>query len=521
VTELVLFRQRHAREAALAAVCAILFLTFLDNTIVSVALADIQTSLGSSVTGLQWIVDGYMLAFAALMLTGGTLGDLLGRKKVMLAGVALFCAGSVVAAVAPETRILIAGRIVMGVGAAASEPGTLSLIRHIYPQREERAVALGVWAAVSGLALALGPVLGGVLVAGAGWRWIFWFGLGFGAVALAVAAVTLTESSDPEGRKLDVPGLATGAAAILAATFAVIEGENRGWGTWWIVALFAAAAVLAVVFVLVERRVADPVLKLEFLRHPTFAAANVVAFATNLSVFSVFFFTALYLQLIANFSGFQIALVFTSLAAAMIVSGPIAGLWTARVGPRIPMVLGCALAGLGLFLVDWKLTATTSVAALTWPLAIAGLGFGIALVTMTAAVLTLVPAEQSGMAASTVNTSRELGGVFGVAVLGAVVNAQLTSGLTEKLVKLGIPASFRQIVIQFVTTGGNLTSAENSPAARGHEKLVAKVLVAAEGSAGHGVHLSLRIAGAIVLAAAVVAAFAARRRVVRVEEVEV
>jgi len=543
VSALALFRQRHAREAALAAVCAILFLTFLDNTIVSVALADIQSSLSVSVTGLQWIVDGYMLAFAALMLTGGTLGDLLGRKKVMLVGVAIFCAGSIVAALAHGSSTLIAGRIVMGLGAAASEPGTLSLIRHIYPEREERAVALGVWAAVSGLALSLGPVIGGVLISGAGWRWIFWFGVAFGAVAFAVAAVTLTESSDPwiatgdrssgrasstspaalpalQRRKLDVPGLAAGAGSILAATFAVIEGENRGYGTWWIGALFAASAALIVAFVLIEQRVPDPVLKIDFLRNPTFTAANVVAFATNLSVFSVFFFTALYLQLISNFSGYQIALVFTSLAGAMIVAGPIAGRWTARVGPRVPMVLGCALAGVGLLLVDQQLTATTSVAALAWPLAIAGLGFGIALVTMTAAVLTLVPPEQSGMAASTVNTSRELGGVFGVAVLGAVVNAQLTSGLTEKLVKLGIPIQFRQIVIQFVTTGGNITNAENSPAARGHLKIVAKVLVAAENSAGHGVHLALQIAGGIVLAAAVIAAFAARHRVGRVEEVE-
>src|SRR5437879_3055351 len=370
------------------------------------------------------------------------------------------------------------------------------------------------------LALALGPVIGGVLAGGLGWRSIFWFGLGLGAVSLAVAAVTLTESRDPAGRKLDVPGLAPGAAAIIAATFAVIEGENRGYGTWWIGLLFAVAALLTIAFVLVEQRVPDPVLKLEFLRNPTFTAANIVAFATNLSVFSVFFFTALYLRLISNFSGYQIALVFTSLAPPMIVAGPLAGRWTARVGPRVPMVLGCLLAGLGLLLVDQQLTATTSVAALTWPLAIAGLGFGIALVTMTAAVLTLVPSEQSGMAASTVNTSRELGGVFGVAVLGAVVNAQLTSGLNEKLVNLHIPLVYRNVVIQFVTTGGNITSAENSPGVKGHEKLIAKVLLAAEGSAGHGVHLALEVAGGIVLAAAVVAAFAARHRVVRVEEAE-
>jgi EmrB/QacA subfamily drug resistance transporter len=521
VSSIALFRQRHAREAALAAVCAVLFLTFLDNTIVSVALANVQSSLSVSVPGLQWIVNGYMLAFAALMLTGGTLGDLFGRKKVMLGGVAIFCAGAVMAAAAPGSGILIAGRIVMGVGAAASEPGTLSVLRHVYPEREERAIALGVWAAVSGLALALGPVLGGVLVEGAGgWRSIFWFSLGLGALCFAAAAVTLTESSDPEGRQLDVPGLATGASAILAATFAVIEGENQGYGTWWILLLFALSAVLVVAFVEIERRAPDPVLKLEFMRNPTFTSANVVAFATNLAVFSVFFFTALYLQLISNFSGYQIALVFTSLAVAMIVAGPLGGRWTARVGPKVPMVLGCVLAGVGLLLVDHQLTPTTSVAALSWPLAIAGIGFGIALVTMTQAVLTIVRPEESGMAASTVNTSRELGGVFGVAALGAVVNAQLTTGLSEKLVKLHIPLVYRNVVIQFVTTGGNITSAENSPGVKGHAKLIAKVLVAAEDSAGHGVHLALQIAGGMVLAAAVVAAFAARHRVGHVEEGE-
>jgi hypothetical protein len=184
------------------------------------------------------------------------------------------------------------------------------------------------------------------------------------------------------------------------------------------------------------------------------------------------------------------------------------------------MVVGCLLAGFGLLLVDHQLTATVSIWELAWPLAIAGVGFGIALVTMTAAVLGLVPSEQSGMAASTVNTSRELGGVFGVAVLGAVVNAQLTSGLTHKLAGLGIPAVYRQFVIAFVTTGGNIKDAENSPLAQGHGKLVARVLVTAEDSAGHGVHLALQIAGGIVLAAAVVAAFAAGHRVVGVEEAD-
>jgi EmrB/QacA subfamily drug resistance transporter len=505
------WRQGHGRAAALAALCAILFLTFLDNTIVSVALADVQGSLRVSVTGLQWIVDGYMLAFAALMLTGGTLGDILGRKRVMLAGVAVFCVGSAIAALAQSSGVLIAGRVVMGVGAALSEPGTLSLIRQIYPEPAPRARALGVWVATSGAALALGPVLGGLFVAGPGWRWIFWFGAIVGAICFAAAAVTLTESRDPAGRRIDFAGLSTGAASILAATFAVIEGENRGYGTWWIGLLFAVAVVLLVAFILVERRVADPVLKLDFLRNPTFTVANIVAFATNLSVFSVFFFTALYLRLIANFDGFHIALVFVALAVTMIVGGPLAGRWTARVGPRLPMVVGCFLAGGGLLLLDWKLRLGTTVAALSWPLAIAGLGFGIALVSVTGAVLGLVPAEQSGMAASTVNTSRELGGVFGVAVLGSVVNMQLTSGLNAKLIHLHVASVWRDLAIQFVTTGGNIDAVKGSPAVAGHKAIFLKVLAAAEDSAGHGIHLTLEIAGAIVLAAAVVALFATRR----------
>src|SRR5262245_58783663 len=188
-----------SRGLALAALCAVLFLTFLDNTIVSVALADMQTSLRAGVASLQWIVEGYMLAFAGLMLVGGTLGDLFGRKKVLLLGIMCFCAGSLVGALASGTEMLIAGRVVMGVGAAFCEPGTLSLIRQIYPDRRERARALGAWTAVSGISLALGPVVGGVLVGAGGWRAIFWFNVGFALLMLGASALTLPESSDPEG----------------------------------------------------------------------------------------------------------------------------------------------------------------------------------------------------------------------------------------------------------------------------------------------------------------------------------
>jgi len=502
------------RSAALAAVCAVLFLTFLDNTIVSVALADIQTSLSTGVPSLQWIVDGYMLAFTGLMLTGGTLGDLLGRKRVMLAGIVLFCTGSLVGALASDSRTLIIARVVMGVGAAACEPGTLSLIRHIYPDRRERARALGVWTAVSGISLAVGPVLGGVLVAGGGWRWIFWFNLAFGVASFAAAARFVPESSDPEGRRLDLPGLATGAIAITGVTFAVIEGENNGYSTWWVVLLFVVAALAAAAFIAIERSTSDPVLRLEFFRIPTFSGATVVAFATSFGLFAVFFFTALYLQIVANFSGWRIALAFTAMAVAMVAAGLAAGAWTSAHGPRDPMVLGCLLAGGSMFAVNAVLDPHPSFAELSAALAAVGFVIRLALVAVTAAVLVIVPAERSGMAASTVNTSRLLGGVLAVAILGAIVNARLVNELTDKLAGLGVPEAFRSLIINAVTHGGlpanAAAAAASNPIAAANLPLIAKVLTAAETAFGHGLHVALVVAAGILLAGALIAAVTVR-----------
>jgi EmrB/QacA subfamily drug resistance transporter len=495
------------RGLALAALCAVLFLTFLDNTIVSVALADMQSSLRAGVSSLQWVLDGYMLAFTGLMLAGGTLGDLLGRKRVMLAGIALFCAGSLVGALAGDTRTLIVGRVVMGVGAAACEPGTLSLIRQIYPDGRERARALGVWTAVSGISLALGPVLGGVLVALGGWRAIFWFNVAFSAAMLAAAARFLPESADPEGRRLDLPGLVFGAVAVMGVTFAVIEGENVGYSTWWVPLLFAVAAVAALIFVWIERRSPDPVLRLEFFRLRAFSGATTVAFATSFGLFAVFFFTALYLQIVIHFSGWKIALEFAAMSVAMVVAGRVAGIWTAARGPRGPMTAGCVIAGAGMLWVDALLKPGVSSAPLAAALAIVGFGLGLALVAVTAAVLGIVPPERSGMAASTLNTSREFGGVLAVAILGAVVNAQLVGDLGRKLAALGVPPAFRTLVVNAVTHGGLPANAAGAaaanPLAAANLGVFASVLHDAESAFGNGLHTALIITAVVLFVAAV------------------
>lgn len=509
------------RQAALAALCTVLFLTFLDTTIVSVVLADIQTDLSAGVTDLQWIVNGYALVFASLMLAGGTLGDLFGRKKVMLGGVAGFCAGSVVCALAGDPGTLIAGRVLMGLGAAASEPGTLSMIRQLFPEAGTRARALGGWAATSGLALAVGPVVGGLLSGLGGWRSVFWFNLAFGAAAVVAAAVTIPESADPQGRRVDFAGIVLGALTLGSATYAVISGETSGYRSWWVVLLFVLAAAGALAFVLVERRVPDPVLELSFFRKPSYTAAIVVAFMAFFGIFAIFFFVALYLQVIADQSAYRTAGNFAPMMVLMIVASILTGRWVARSGARVPMVVGCALSAVGLFATAQVIGPDAGFLPLTTCLAVAGVGFGIALVPVTTAALAAVPPERSGMAASTTNTSRALGAVFGVAVLGSVVNAQLNSHLIASLNALGVPVQFQSIVLYGVEHGGLAGGGgqqAQAASAGGEAQTVQAVIHAAYDAFYAGVNVALLLSGALLAAGAVLAFVVVRRSAGSAEE---
>jgi len=495
----------------LATLLVVLFLTFLDNTVVSATLAAVQSSLHTGVSQLQWVVAGYALVFAAFMLTAGTLGDLFGRKKVMLVGVVIFCAGSLMGALAVNSTMLIAARAVMGLGAAASEPGTLSMIRHLYPEAKVRARALGAWAAVSGLALAMGPVIGGVLVGVYSWRAVFWFNVFFGVVALVGAATVLPESSDRGNAHLDAAGLVLGAGALCAVTYAVIAGESSGYFVWHLDVLFAVAVVLMVAFVWVERRAENPVLNLGYFRRKMFAGSNLVAFCTYFGTFSIFFFVALYLQVVGSTTGYGLALDFLPMATGMILASLVAGRWVARSGPRLPMTVGCVLAGAGMLLTDWVLTPTSGLSTLGWTLPLAGIGIGIVVVPVTAAALSSIPAEHSGMAASMTNTSRELGAVTGVAVLGSLVNGVLVTSLVSRLNALGVPKLFQSSVVAAVTTGTfNGQASAEAKASPGIAKMVIEVEHAAWGAFSTGVDWSLAVAGVLMLCCAVIAAFTMR-----------
>ena len=505
-----------AQALALATLCGVLFLTFLDNTVVSVGLANVQSDLHAGVTSLQWVVNGYALTFASFMLVAGMLGDIFGRKRIMLVGVAIFCAGSVVAATASNVDWLIAGRVIMGVGAAASEPGTLSIIRHVYPDRKTRADALGIWAAVSGLALALGPVIGGFLVGFSSWRAIFWFNLGFGVVAFVLAAVAVPETSDRQGRRIDVLGFIFGAAFLGCLSFAVIQGETSGYTAPWIVTLFVACAVSGIAFVITEKKVKSPMLDLSMFRLPPFAGSNFVAFVAYFGTFSIFFFTALYLQVVAGASAYQTAVDFLPMAAGLIIVSALTGPLVARVGPRWPMAFGCLLAGGGILVANAVLSPTVNFATLGWVLPLAGIGIGMLLVPVTSVPLTVVPPERSGMAASATNTSREMGAVFGVAILGSIVNAKLTGDLAARLKAIGIPPNFQSLVEHAIQTGGAsqggaATSAEHNKNAA-VAKIATKVVNAAYNAFGSGLHEALLLSGCLILAGAVVAALTIHRK---------
>lgn len=499
------------QRAALAVVCGVLALTFLDTTVVSVALGSVQSTEHAGVTSLQWVVDAYALTFASLMLTGGTLGDRFGRKRVMLAGVGIFAVGSLLGALAPSVGLLIGARAVMGIGAAASEPGTLSVLRHVFPERRIRARALGIWAGVSCAGLALGPVVGGVLVGVWDWRAVFWFNVAAGLVLLVLAHRRVPESADPVESKVDVPGQGLAVLTLAAVIVAVIQGEASGYHSPVIVVLFAVAVLAGIAFVITERRVSHPMLDLRYFARAQFSSALAVAFAVYFGTFSIFFFTALYLEEVVGYTGYRTALLFAPMALAMVTGAGLAGRAVARSGGRWMMTCGCAVAAVGILISEPLITVHPSFGWLTLTLAVTGIGIGAAIVPVTSSVLELVPAEHSGMAASATNTARQLGVVFGVAVLGALVNAHLTGDLSARLNHLGIPANFQSIVINAVENG-TVPAGGNAPgSAQSYGTIVNKVISAAYGAFQAGLSTALITSVVLIAAAGVFAAVTALR----------
>jgi MFS transporter, DHA2 family, methylenomycin A resistance protein len=415
------------RTLTLVVMCVGMFLVLLDVTIVNVALPRLQADLGAGVGSLQWIVDGYAVALASLMLPCGDLGDRHGHKRVVLAGLAAFGAGSLAAGLAPGAGLLVAGRVVQGVGAALLLPGTLAVVSRAYPDAAQRARAIGIWAAISSLALPAGVIAGGALVDGPGWRWAFLVNLPLIAVALPVTARVVRESREPAARAPDVPGAALTAALLAALIFAIIAGS---------LAAGVAAAALLAALVAVERRRSDPMLPAALLRRPAFAAANVVAAAMNLGTLGTLFVLTLFLQDVQGRSALGAGVAILPAFGLLAIVAPLTGRLVGRIGPRGPMVAGLLVAAGGLaLLADDALL----VASMLW-----GLGLGLLTPAVVAAAMGAVPAERAGLAAAVNNTARQAGGAIGIAASGAVAGSPARAGFVHAVhgVALGAAALY-------------------------------------------------------------------------------
>ncbi len=437
------FEGDNAREKVivLLTMCIALAMAMLDNTVVNVALPTISKDLGAGVSGLQWIVDGYVLAFASLLLTGGILGDKYGRKKVFLIGVAVFTTFSLACGLSNSASQLIVFRFLQGIGGALLIPGTLSIITVTFPPNE-RAKAIGMWAGFSGIALALGPTLGGLMVEHLGWQSVFFLNVPIGITALIVARVTVRESRSEEERQLDIPGLILGTAALFSVTYGLIEANEKGWSDPLILACFAGFAVLLVAFLVWELKNPHAMMPLRFFKIPAFSAGNFTAFSVSIGMFATFFFLSLYMQspVLRDYSPAKAGFAFLPMTLAIIITAPNAGRYAQQHGSRAPMTYGLVLAGGGLLILGLFLQPDTPYWVLAPIYAIMGHGMGSTLPPMTAAVMNSVGPQRAGLGSAMTNTSREVGGVLGIALLGTILTTRLQSALTPLLAGIGLTA---------------------------------------------------------------------------------
>jgi EmrB/QacA subfamily drug resistance transporter len=411
----------------LVAVALATFMTYLDNNIVNVAIPDIQRELGLSTAGIEWVVSGYILTFAGLLLAGGRLADAFGRRRLFLIGLGLFTASSLFAGFAGGAATLIAARGLQGVGAALVTPTTLAIISATFTDPRERNAAVGVWGGVGALALAVGPVLGGLLTQHVSWEWIFWINVPIGLATMALGAWAITESREPETRSLDLPGVGLSTASLFALTWALIEGHDRGWTSTGILGAFGFAALAAVAFVAVERRVAQPMVDVSLFARREFSGGIVALMLWAFGLFGIYFFTSLYLQNVLGFSPTKAGAAFVPMAVLMAASAIVSDRVAARFGAYRSTGFGMLAMGLAIGSVA-LLGRDASYLSLMPSFAVIGIGGGMT-IPLTATVLGVMPTGQAGVASAVFNASREVAGLLGITVIGAVLTSRQGSEL--------------------------------------------------------------------------------------------
>jgi EmrB/QacA subfamily drug resistance transporter len=422
----VLLAEKNRKWITLAAVAFGLFMIMLDNTVVNVALPAIERDLHVSISSLEWVVTAYALTFAALLITGGKLGDLYGRKRIFIVGIAVFTLSSLACGLAPSAGFLIGARAVQGVGAALMNPASLSIITATFAPRE-RGQAIGIWAGVSAMALAIGPLVGGLIVDNINWNWIFFINVPVGVLGIAVSQYAIRESRDTSHEQsIDLPGLALSGAGLFAVSYALIEGNRHGWTSPEILGLFAAAAALLVAFVLVEHFQRLPMLDLSLFKIGSFTGANLVAMLVSLGMFGVFFFVSLYIQNILHFSPTKAGASFLPMTLLIILVAPMAGKASDRIGSRWLMGGGMTLVGISLLLYQ-RVGLHSTFWTLLPAMLLGGVGMALTMSPMTAAAMGSVPVDKAGVGSGVLNSFRQLGGSLGIALMGAIVASYITA----------------------------------------------------------------------------------------------
>jgi EmrB/QacA subfamily drug resistance transporter len=419
---LAIFSEARRKWWTLAAVSFGLFMIMLDNTVVNVALPAIQDDLGAGLSELQWIVTGYALSFAALMLIGGKLADAYGRRLIFVVGILVFTGASLWCGLADSGSMLIAARLVQGMGAALMNPSTLSIIAATFPPKE-RGMAIGIWAGVSALALAIGPLVGGLLTEHLSWHWIFFVNVPVGFVAIAASFLLITESKDETHESLDLPGLATSALGLFALTYGLIEANTYGWTSGRIVGSFVVAVVSLALFLQIERRRRSPMLDLSLFRSGTYAGANIAMLLVALAMFGVFFFVSLYMQNVLGYSAVEAGAAFLPMTVLIILVAPFAGKASDKYGSRWLMTIGMVLLGAQLLYLS-QLGTDAHFWTLLPGFVVGGLGMALTMTPTAAAATRAVPVEKSGVGSAVLNAMRQVGGSVGIALMGAIVAGQ-------------------------------------------------------------------------------------------------
>jgi EmrB/QacA subfamily drug resistance transporter len=408
----------------LAAVAFGLFMIMLDNTVVNVALPAIAADLGVGLSELEWIVTGYALTFASLMLTGGKLADMLGRRLVFIVGLVIFTFSSLACGLAGSGDVLIAARVVQGAGAALMNPATLSIIAATFPPRQ-RGTAIGIWAGVSAMALAVGPLVGGLLTEHISWGWIFFVNVPIGVLAIVASMLLIPESKDESAdQRLDLPGLLTSGIGLFAFTYGLIEANTYGWTSPRIIGAFAVAAVMLVTFVQLERHQRIPMLDLSLFRSGTFAGANLAVLLVALAMFGVFFFVSLYMQGVLGYSAVKAGAAFLPMTILIMLVAPIAGKSSDRFGSRWLMTSGMILIAIQLLYFS-RLGVEESYWRILPAMILGGFGMSLVMTPSAAAAMRALPVDKVGVGSAVLNAFRQVGGAMGIALIGAIMAHQI------------------------------------------------------------------------------------------------